>query len=283
MLNIKRISLIAIALLVVGVVGSVITFKTAYQSDWITKEKVTPSEGIDNLDILTNNTKIEVLPTNDTDITAELSTKNKKHELLTKVEDSTFLIQVKDKQKSFISLDLFSFGTTLKVYVPKKVYDSLQVESDNGRITLEQIQANDVYVKADNGRIEIEDIEGATVTGKASNGLISMRNIRSTAINVNTSNGKIVLDHVEGEIFGATNNGAIELVGKDLDRPIELETDNGKINIQTEQEPTNVTFDVRVDNGKVRIFGESNWDTIIGNGENIIKLKTNNGGITITK
>lgn len=283
MLNIKRISLIAIALLVVGVVGSVITFKTAYQSDWITKEKVTPSEGIDNLDILTNNTKIEVLPTNDTDITAELSTKNKKHELLTKVEDSTFLIQVKDKQKSFISLDLFSFGTTLKVYVPKKVYDSLQVESDNGRITLEQIQANDVYVKADNGRIEIEDIEGATVTGKASNGLISMRNIRSTAINVNTSNGKIVLDHVEGEIFGATNNGAIELVAKDLDRPIELETDNGKINIQTEQEPTNVTFDVRVDNGKVRIFGESNWDTIIGNGENIIKLKTNNGGITITK
>lgn len=283
MRNIKLISLIALALLIIGIIGSVFTFNSVHQSDWLTKEETIPSEGIDNLDILTNNTKIEVLPTNDSDITAELSTKSKKHELLVKVEDSTFFIEVKDKQKSFISLDFFSFGTALTVYVPEKVYDSLQVESDNGRITIEQIKVNDVNVKADNGRIELGSIDSNTVTVRSSNGRIAMESINSSTINANSSNGKIMFDHVEGDISGKTNNGSIELVTTDLDRSIELETDNGKINIQTEQEPTNVTFDVRVDNGKVLIFGSSSWDTVIGNGENLIKLKTNNGGITVTK
>ena len=279
----KRTSVIALLLLIIGIIGIAFSFKSVYQPEEITKTESIHSEGIENLNILTNNTKIEVLSTNAADITAELLTKNKKNELLTKTQDSTLYIEVKDKRRSFINLDFFSFGTTLTVYVPKKVYDSLQVESDNGRINVEKIQANDVNVKTDNGRIELDYIESFTVTGKTSNGRISMKDIISSKINVNSSNGKIILNHVEGEIYGRTSNGAIELVAKDLDRPIELETSNGKINIQTEQEPTNVTFDVRVDNGKVRIFGESNWDAIIGNGENLIKLKTNNGAITVTK
>lgn len=283
MRNIKTISILALILLVVGVIGSVFTFRSVHQSDWIIKEETVSSEEIEYLDVRTNNARIEVLPTNDSDITAELSTKNKKHELLTEVEDSTFSIQVIDKRRNFISLDFYSFGTTLTVYVPEKVYDSLQVESDNGRITIEKIQANDVDIKADNGRIELENIDSQTVTAQSSNGRIVMGNINSAAIHANSSNGRIVLEHIEGDIFGTTNNGSIELVTTDLDRSIDLETDNGKIDIQTEQEPTNVTFDVRVDNGKVNMFGSSNWDTVLGNGDHLIKLRTNNGSITVKK
>ncbi len=283
MRNIRLISLIALILLVVGIIGSAFTFRSFHQSDWITKEEAVPSGEIEHLDIRTNNTRIEVLPTNDSDITVELSTKNKKYELLTEVEGDTFFVQVKDKRRGFISLDFFSFGTKLTVNVPEKIFASLQVESDNGLITIEQVQANDVHVKADNGKIELENIESTDITGHASNGLITMKNINSSTINMTTSNGKLKFDHVEGNVVGKTNNGAIELTTTDLDRSIELETDNGKIDIQTEQEPTNVTFDVRVDNGKVHIFGSSNWDTVIGNGENLIKLKTNNGSINVTK
>src|SRR5690625_5178363 len=110
-----------------------------------------------------------------------------------------------------------------------------------------------------------------------------MKNINSSTVDVNTSNGKIRLDHVDGDVFGKTNNGAIEFIRENLDRSIELETDNGKIDIHTKQEPTHVAFDVRVDNGKVSISRSSNWDTIIGSGENLIKLKTNNGSINVTK
>ncbi|WP_442961150.1 hypothetical protein [Pseudogracilibacillus sp. SO30301A] len=61
-----------------------------------------------------------------------------------------------------------------------------------------------------------------------------------------------------------------------------MNTDNGRIDVQSNKEPTNAILDLKTDNGKVRVFGESNWVTVIGNGENIIKLTTDNGSITIS-
>lgn len=63
---------------------------------------------------------------------------------------------------------------------------------------------------------------------------------------------------------------------------IDLECNNGKIMIKTENEPTNTTFDVHVDNGKVDILGKHEGNTVIGKGENLVKLP-NNGKIEITK
>ncbi|MDY0407488.1 hypothetical protein [Paracerasibacillus soli] len=47
--------------------------------------------------------------------------------------------------------------------------------------------------------------------------------------------------------------------------------------------PTNVTFDVWTDNGKIDILGKFHKNTIIGNGENEVKLITSNGKITVGK
>lgn len=264
MLNIKRISLIAVVLLIVGITGSVFTFTSAYQSEEILKQEVIQSEEIAHINIRTDNGKTTILPTDETQIRMELSTKNNKYELLTEVDGNTLFIEAIDQQKKFVNFDIFSFGATLTVYIPEKAYDSLHVESDNGLITVNQMQANDIDVKTDNGKIELKDIN-------------------SSSVKVNTSNGKVVLDHVQGDLVGKTNNGIIELVTEDLERSIDLETDNGKIGVQTMQEPINVTFDVRVGNGKIKVFGDSNWDTVIGNGEHLIKLKTDNGSITVTK
>jgi DUF4097 and DUF4098 domain-containing protein YvlB len=62
-----------------------------------------------------------------------------------------------------------------------------------------------------------------------------------------------------------------------------LESDNGSITIQTDKEPNNVTYDVQVDNGNINIFNKYTSSSVLGNGDNLIKLKTNNGRITITK
>lgn len=283
MINMKNISVVALILLIVGIIGSALTFKSAYQAEDIIKTETILGEEIENLDIKTNNTRVDVLPTNDQDINIELSTKNSHDQLLTEVNGSTLLIQVKNKKRQLIQLDFFSFGSTLTVYVPEKVYHSFQIDTHNGRVTVDQLQASDVTVKADNGKIELENMISDTVTGQADNGEISMKNINSSTTQVKTSNGRINLDHVEGKVFGRTNNGSITLVTEHLDRSIEFEADNGIINIQTEKEPTNAILDVRVDNGKVRVFGNSNWDTIIGNGEHLIKLVMNNGNITISK
>ncbi|WP_413377986.1 hypothetical protein [Alkalihalobacillus sp. 1P02AB] len=43
-----------------------------------------------------------------------------------------------------------------------------------------------------------------------------------------------------------------------------METNNGRIHIKTEKEPTNATIDVKVDNGRIDVIGQStNGDVCI--------------------
>lgn len=86
---------------------------------------------------------------------------------------------------------------------------------------------------------------------------------------------------VEGEIIGKADNGRISLITESLDRNIDLKTDNGTIEIKTKEEPKNVQFDIEVDNGSVSVFGNAVYDTVIGNGDNLVRLKTDNGNIQI--
>ena len=126
------------------------------------------------------------------------------------------------------------------------------------------MDAKDIYFETDNGNIELNNIE-------------------ADSTNVQSDNGRIMLDQVKGKIIGKTDNGRISLVTDNLDRSIDLTTDNGRIEITSTSKPTNVTIDVKTDNGKIDVFGVKNEYTVFGKGEHLIKLKTDNGGITVTK
>lgn len=264
MLNIKRISIIASFFLLIGIVGSVFTFNSVNKAEEMTKEKIINNDEYTNIDIRADNARIDILPAPDDVAKVELSTKDPDYHLSTQVKESTLKVQVEHKQRKLFNFNIFSFGTRLTVYVPEQLYDLIQVKSDNGKITGNNLQATTMIAETDNGLIELEHIDASAVQAK-------------------TANGKIVLDQVEGDISGRTSNGKITFVTGDLDRSIDLETDNGKIDIQTGKEPTNAMLDVRVDNGSVKIFGDSNWDTVVGNGDHTIKLRTGNGRITVTK
>lgn len=265
MFNIKRVSIIALLLLVVGGIGIAFTFNTENKSgNWSIQEETINSEEVMNIKVETDNLEIVILPTKEESIKLELEADHSQYDLITSIEGATLSIQANHKRIKLFNFDLFSFGSALTIHVPEKAYDSLQVENDNGRITLANLEVNNINAATDNGRIELN-------------------NIISSMTVVKTSNGKIILDQVAGEVNGTTSNGSITFTTEHLDQRVDLKTNNGKIDLHTENEPTNVTFDVRVDNGTVRIFGESNWDTVIGKGDHLIKLETNNGKITVTK
>ena len=88
---------------------------------------------------------------------------------------------------------------------------------------------------------------------------------------------------MEGNLEGETHNGSIALETKELDRDIDFKTHNGKIKITTEKEPSNVQFNVSVDNGKVDILNKYDHNVVIGKGKNTIKLGTHNGSISVIK
>ncbi|MFD1851506.1 DUF4097 family beta strand repeat-containing protein [Oceanobacillus bengalensis] len=228
-----------------------------------TKEIEIDDEAFTGVEIETENTKIEILPTDADFAKAVLSgDKSNKYKLDANVKGDTLQIVLDDRWFQFISFD-FTFSTPLlTVYLPEKEYEIVQVETDNGTIQADQLEAKEVSAESNNGKIEL-------------------KNIKSEWLDINVDNGQVLLENVEGEINGKSDNGKITLITESLDRDIALKTDNGEINIQTEKEPTNATIDIKVDNGRVSVFGDSLYDTIIGDGEHVIELKADNGYIEI--
>lgn len=257
--------IVALVLLIVG--GNVLMFNIGDHFENNAKKKVIDDQSFTSIEIMTTNATVEIVPTKDAVTTVSYSGKTKKrskHIFEADVKENTLSVQFKEKRRSFFSFGFSSLNLKLIVKVPEKQYDQIHAESDNGRITVENMQTQELALETDNGTIELKMID-------------------ATAVNVKTDNGAIILDHVDGSIIGRTDNGRVSLVTNNLDRPIELTTDNGRIEIQTEKEPTNATIDVKTDNGRIDVFGNKNKHTKFGNGKHLIKLRTDNGGITITK
>ncbi|MER2089645.1 MAG: DUF4097 family beta strand repeat-containing protein [Sporosarcina sp.] len=220
-----------------------------------------------NIEIVAGNAAVDIVPTKDSARTVEYmgeTRKNSKYVFKAYVKGDTLSILFKEKRRSFINFGFSTSDLKLFVKIPQKEYNKILAKTDNGRIKVENIQAQDIALETDNGSID-------------------MKNVKTSITDVKTDNGKILLTSVEGKITGKTDNGRISLVTNNLDRQIELTTDNGRIEIRTEKEPTNATIDIKMDNGKVDVFGYENKHTTFGKGEHLIKLRTDNGRVTITK
>lgn len=278
----KKLVMVASVLLIIGIVGSLFNFKTLYSDKEMKEEKIIDTV-FDTINISVDSAKIELIPTNEKNAILEYRTNYSDYNFSSEVKNSTLEVHVDMNQKKLFRFDFFSKGSALKLYIPKKQYESLQIESDNGRIMIEGIDVKTADIRTDNGRIEINNMASDNLTANSNNGRINLANVDASTVTTKSSNGKIVLNHVTGTLSSKTNNGSISLITEDLERSIDFKTDNGKIEIQTEKEPTNVIFDLKTDNGSIDVFNQSDWDTVIGNGDNTIKLETDNGKIIITK
>lgn len=265
MINIKKLSVIALLLFIVGVVGGLLTYSSSFLQSEKTIEKMVHEE-FNSVEINSDNADVDIIPTDDSVA---------KIEFVSNGEDkrqSNFTSEVKGKKLSVTVKDdrLFKFGfhpespQHVTIFLPKKQYKSIRIENGNGQVQADQIKIEYVEVTLINGEVELNSL--------------TAKNIK-----VDSGNGKIQLKDVTGEIEGSTVNGKIYMSTKSLDQPIRLKSANGEILIQTEKEPTNVRFDVNVVNGHINILNKYTGSTTIGEGENLITLSTINGKVTVTK
>ncbi|KKK39232.1 hypothetical protein WQ57_05580 [Mesobacillus campisalis] len=267
MSNIKKISIVALVLLLVGITGSLLTVQAKTQSETIKEERIFNNEHFSNIEIEGDNASVEIIPANNSTTRVELvgnAKKDREYTLDADIQKNTLAVTLNEKQLKFYNFGFPDAALAIKVYVPKKKYDTLRAELANGSVTAEEMEIKTATVKTINGEIDLKGLETSTVTAQS-------------------DNGKILLEDIEGDISGKIINGSISFVTDHLDRNVDFESLNGKIEIQTAKEPANATIDAEVSHGNVTIFGDSIRDTVFGNGENLIKLTTLNGDVTVTK
>lgn len=248
MINIKRLSIIASLFILIGGIGSLLTYRSANKQIQVADTKIFNDQNVSSMQIETDNGGIEIVPTKESAIKVEVSGIRKTDQapsFSADVKGTTLFIKLNNQNQKWVSIDFSFEPLTLKVYLPEKKYEFVKVKTNNGSIKLNHILA--------------------------------------TLVNVESDNGGILLDHVDGKLSGKTLNGAITVMTKDLDRPVELSSDNGSLTIQTEKEPTNATFNAHSDNGHIELFHQNDPNRVMGKGENQIRLTTKNGAITVTK
>ena len=302
MLNTKKLSIIASLLLLVGIIGSIFTFNLIEKPEFLTKEIDINDENFKNIDIQTNDMGIEIIPTNEKSALIEISGHDLNNNFSATVTDSTLSIIYNESKRKLYNLDsnFASNSATMKVYVPKKIYETIRVHGNNGALSAEGLDAKEVEFKANdgaillrninadsviaisqNGKIKTEDLTGSTFSLIANDGRINSKNITADSVSIVSHNGKIELDNVKGKLTAKANDGRIQLVTETLDYPIEFTTHNGKIDIQSNNEPENATIDAQANNGSITIFGENKSQAVFGLGENKIKLSSNDGKIIV--
>lgn len=253
-----------------------------------------------NVDIDVQHGALVVSPSDSSVTTVELIGSNEKLKLTAEVVGDTLFIRLKSLRHWLLIFNFNMKAVTLNVSIPKKLYQSIVMKTDNGRISaekilckkisvntdngkiqLKEIAATSLIAETDNGRIEVDKVQTDHLRTKTDNGRIEMRHVDADSIVAESDNGRIELEHVTGSIVGSTDNGRITLQTDSLDRNIDFQTDNGSIVIQTTSKPTNVSIHTKTGHGKVDVFGERNSRTVIGAGEHTIRLKSDNGRITV--
>lgn len=242
-----------------------------------------------------------VRPSNNSETTVELIGANDKLQLTAEVVGDTLFVRLKSISHWLFMFNFNMKAVTLNVFIPKKLYQSFAMKTDNGQISAKKLLAKKIDVKTDNGKIQLREIAATTLNAetdngrieidkvqadhmrmKTDNGRIDMRHVDAESIGVESDNGRIELENVTGSIVGTTDNGRITLQTDTLDRALDFRTDNGSIVIQSMEKPTNVTILAKTGHGKIDIFGERNSRTVIGAGEHTIRLKSDNGRITVS-
>ena len=189
---------------------------------------------------------LNVFPSDTDETIVELIGENDKFELTAKVVHDTLSIRLKSKKFKLFSFIFLIKELKVNVALPKKLYTTIIMKTDNGRIRAEKIlgksikatsdngsiglkefAANVLEVETDNGRIEIDKVQADKLITQTDNGRIELRNVDAEKIISETDNGRILMEYVNGDIIGKTDNGRISLLTSSLDRMIQLDTDNG--------------------------------------------------------
>lgn len=300
MFKAKTLVIAASILVIIGLIGSLLTFRSSYPLEEIVEEKEIEAT-FSHIEIKTNHSRVTILPTDEDKGSIHVfgNVKNKSvYNFSADVKEEKLIVKLDMKYRKI--LQYFPKRLALEVYVPKKMYDSLQVNTDNGRIVMDNFSAKDINLETDNGSIQMESVKTNSIVATSKNGRIEGHNIETDTmeaftdngniegnnifanfVDVKTHNGRIHFIDVTGDMIGEVNNGKIILEVDDLNRTVNLSTDNGRIEIKTKEKPTNAMIISQINNGRVEIFGESSSHIVFGEGKNQIQLSTDNGSIKV--
>jgi DUF4097 and DUF4098 domain-containing protein YvlB len=286
----RKIIYIGIILFIIGLVGSATMIynniglqeETPFQH-----EKKADGSSINKVIVTSNSVDIELYPSPNNQITAKFTgakQKNVKTDLqLTTNGDTVEIYANREEQKprTWINFDLNTIDQPTKVviYIPKKQYETLVMETSHGDIRLENFKGDLAKATTKNGDITLKNTE-ATLAIQSGHGDITLQepitlkgnnsistssgdiqvqskydpnasNNKTTSLNLQTSHGDITLNGYQGnQLTTKSESGDVTL--QNIDTAFHIRSNNGDVTIQSVNK-FQANNDVTTSNGDIHV------------------------------
>ncbi len=153
---------------------------------------------------------------------------------------------------------------------------SINIENDNGKIEVRNTSTiGDIYLDNDNGMIIFEEVKANDVTVRNGNGAVDIEYVDANSVDIENNNGKVEMKEVytNNDTSIESDNGILDLLNIYTDGSLYLGTDNGNIKL------SDIYFakgmEIETSNGKI----EGN---IIGKEEDFsFDIETDNGNVEV--
>ncbi|MFJ8454096.1 DUF4097 family beta strand repeat-containing protein [Bacillus paramycoides] len=262
----KKILLVAIACIIIGVIGISQTYEKAVQTaEKGNKEDVIKNETLKNVDIKLDAGDIDVQKSPDSSFYVKQSGDLRKQEI--RIAEDGDTLKIKGEIEKGVSFDFsfftFNFQTpTLTIFVPERPYQEIKVNSAAGQIEISDVKSDRVSVGTLAGEVDLKHI---------------------TAKNVDASSkaGSVNIKKVIGKVTAKTASGDVDIIDHDSKYNLEASSTAGDVDITLLEKPKDAVITGRSTAGEVTIFNEENKNITIGNGSTKISGKTSAGDVTI--
>ncbi len=301
---IKRMVILSLSMLAIGAVGSIVTYPMAHKKVTLDLNKTVDASSVKQVSVKGTSMDITLADSPDNKIHVSVNGETQsadKFDIKTKQNGDTLevtfdepkLIEMNfvlffnyNNRSATVSLPKSVKQATVKtnfgeIYTNNFVGESLELKTDAGDINLSGLKLTDLNAKTNAGSISLSQSAITNTDLKASAGALYVNNLVSSKTKLNTSAGNIDLNQVTGDLVATSNAGEIDLTNKTIDQNIDLQTNFGSIDVQSESKPTNLTVIAATDLGEMDIFDQNNREQTFGAGKYKMNLKTNAGDIEV--
>ncbi len=207
-LNIKKISIwlsiIMAASFILAGISFIIEFKLANnKKESVNIEKSFNAKSLKNILVYTSSIPINLLPNDNDQVKVHIYGRSimpiPNIDLEHSLNGTDLNIIVKEKIVLNLGIYLPVFrDVKLDVFIPDKIFDTLNVKCSSGDINISQIKAKKNTFELSSGDININDLNGNLIANSSS-GSINIKNIKGAEVNLRTSSGNTYIENLESE------------------------------------------------------------------------------------
>lgn len=311
----KKLASGLLLLLVIGMVGTIVSLKAnggfSFDTYNVSDKKTVNGENIEEVEIDSSSSDVKVVPTDEKEISIELSgkvSKKLKRKLqLDVVERGNKLeVALKGENQLKFNIGVLIVDTNINVYLPEKVYQSIKVETSSGSNEIDSLKAKELSLRTSSGDLLARDSAAEdTFIIQSSSGEVDLKNNKANIFDVkvssgslyavdldgkestfHSSSGEISLKNVIGEIVAEASSGEIIIDNEETTGNMYTETSSGDVSVAFDKKPTSLAIDFKGNSGEGNVeikglkYDEKSEDNIIGqigSGQYKLKVRTSSG------